>query len=74
MSARNGDSARLENRDPAVSQPRPSRRSAVVKSSLDRAVCPKCGRPTARLIGRSEAFPVLYLRCDDCCHTSVAPA
>jgi len=22
----------------------------------------------------SETFPVLYLRCDDCNHTSVAPA
>jgi hypothetical protein len=42
--------------------------------SADREVCPKCGRPTARLIGRSETYPVLYLRCDDCCHTSVAPA
>ena len=42
--------------------------------SADREVCPRCGRATARLIGRSESFPVLYLRCDDCAHTSVAPA
>jgi hypothetical protein len=42
--------------------------------SADREVCPKCGRATARLIGRSETYPVLYLRCDDCSHTSVAPA
>ena len=42
--------------------------------SADREVCPKCGRLTARLIGRSETYPVLYLRCDDCSHTSVAPA
>ncbi len=42
--------------------------------SPDREVCPKCGRATARLIGRSEIYPVLYLRCDDCSHTSVAPA
>ena len=40
----------------------------------EREVCPKCGRLTARLIGRSETFPVLYLRCDDCAHTSIAPA
>jgi hypothetical protein len=45
-----------------------------MKHSADREVCPKCGRPNARLIGRSETFPVLYLRCDDCNHTSVAPA
>jgi len=56
-------------RQPA--SPAPRRRRAV---SADREVCPRCGRATARLIGRSESFPVLYLRCDDCCHTSVAPA
>jgi hypothetical protein len=50
------------------------RRSTSVKHAADREVCPKCGRPNARLIGRSETFPVLYLRCDDCNHTSVAPA
>ena len=42
--------------------------------AVEREVCPKCGRLTARLIGRSETFPVLYLRCDDCAHTSIAPA
>ena len=52
----------------------PPRRSSSMKHSADREVCPKCGRPNARLIGRSETFPVLYLRCDDCNHTSVAPA
>jgi hypothetical protein len=51
--------------------PAPRRRRAV---QPDREVCPRCGRATARLIGRSESFPVLYLRCDDCAHTSVAPA
>jgi len=25
------------------------------------------------VIGRSEALPVLYLRCDDCGKTSVSP-
>jgi len=55
----------------------PERRRAVKAakaSSGDREVCPKCGRPNARIIGRSESFPVLYLRCDGCSHTSVAPA
>jgi len=29
--------------------------------------------PSARVIGRSEALPVLYLRCDDCGRTSISP-
>lgn len=37
-------------------------------------VCPKCGRSTARIIGQSESFAVVYLRCEDCHRTSVAPA
>jgi hypothetical protein len=66
MPARNGEKA---------ASPRPqARRAASVRHSADREICPKCGRPNARLIGRSETFPVLYLRCDDCNHTSVAPA
>jgi len=36
--------------------------------------CPRCGRSAARIIGGSESFAVLYLRCDDCRQTSVAPA
>jgi ribosomal protein L44E len=68
MSARNGDKATGSPR------PQPPRRNSSMKHSADREVCPKCGRPNARLIGRSETFPVLYLRCDDCNHTSVAPA
>jgi hypothetical protein len=55
------------------SKPR-ARRAPAVKTALDREVCPRCGRPSARLIGRSDMFPVLYLRCDDCHHTSVMPA
>ena len=62
----------------AVRSPKPPRlkprRAASPRNVSDREVCPKCGRPNARLIGRSETFPVLYLRCDDCNHTSVAPA
>jgi hypothetical protein len=61
-------------RETAPSPGRQPRRSSSMKHSADREVCPKCGRPNARLIGRSETFPVLYLRCDDCNHTSVAPA
>ena len=77
MSARNGDKAngslsRL--RDASAGPARQPRRNSSMKHSADREVCPKCGRPNARLIGRSETFPVLYLRCDDCNHTSVAPA
>jgi hypothetical protein len=54
-------------------KPQP-RRTSTTKSAGEREICPKCGRPNARLIGRSESFPVIYLRCDDCHHTSVAPA
>jgi hypothetical protein len=55
------------------SSPQQPRRALAAKGS-DREMCPRCGRATARIIGRSESFPVLYLRCDDCQHTSVAPA
>jgi hypothetical protein len=87
MSARNGDKAngsanRLRDvpaaqsrlRGVSTAPTRQPRRNSSMKHSADREVCPKCGRPNARLIGRSETFPVLYLRCDDCNHTSVAPA
>jgi len=85
MSARNGnktnaspDRLRAANadrlREASSAQARQPRRSSSMKHAADREVCPKCGRPNARLIGRSETFPVLYLRCDDCNHTSVAPA
>ena len=77
MSVRNGDKAngspsRL--RTASAGQGRQPRRSSSAKHSVDREVCPKCGHPNARLTGRSETFPVLYLRCDDCNRTSVAPA
>jgi hypothetical protein len=36
-------------------------------------VCPRCGVARARIIGRSESLPVLYLRCDDCGRTSISP-
>jgi hypothetical protein len=68
MPARKSDQLDLKNGHPRTVTRRPRAASA------DREVCPKCGRPAARLIGRSETYPVLYLRCDDCSHTSVAPA
>ena len=45
----------------------------MAKRSTSGIVCPRCGVPSARVIGRSEALPVLYLRCDDCGRTSVSP-
>ena len=36
-------------------------------------VCPRCGVPSARVIGRSESLPVIYLKCDECGRTAVAP-
>jgi hypothetical protein len=36
-------------------------------------ICPRCGVPSAKVIGRSETYPVVYLRCDDCGRTSVTP-
>ena len=66
MTVQNGNRARF--------LPRQPRRSAADKNSSDHETCPRCGRSNARLIGRSETFPVLYLRCDDCRQTSVAPA
>ncbi len=68
MPARNGDKAAVKKAPKGLAPRRPRAHSP------DREVCPKCGRATARLIGRSETYPVLYLRCDDCSHTSVAPA
>ena len=59
-------------------QPSNDRRHAssaarVKRPAGDRETCPRCGRPNALVIGRSEAFPVVYLRCDGCQQTSVAP-
>lgn len=33
--------------------------------------CPRCGRSKARVIGRSDVLPIIYLRCDACQQTSV---
>lgn len=36
-------------------------------------VCPRCGAPSARVVGRSESHPIVYLRCDECSRMSVQP-
>jgi ribosomal protein L37E len=43
------------------------------RASATTIICPRCGVPSARVIGRSESLPVIYLRCDDCGRTSVQP-
>jgi hypothetical protein len=41
------------------------------RSTTGVVICPRCGVPSARVIGRSDTYPVIYLRCDDCGRTSV---
>jgi hypothetical protein len=53
---------------------RPLQSERIRGAAASREICPRCGRPAARVIGRSESFPVLYLQCSDCGQTSVAPA
>lgn len=55
-----------------VPPPAPVRR--VQAPAAERVVCPRCGRFDARIIGRSESVPVVYLRCDGCHLASVAGA
>jgi hypothetical protein len=43
------------------------------RSGSGALICPRCGVPSARVIGRSESLPVVYLRCDDCGRTSISP-
>jgi hypothetical protein len=43
------------------------------EAETDRVVCPRCGRFDAKVIGRSESIAVVYLRCNTCQLTSVAP-
>ena len=52
--------------------PQPARRPA--KHRADAVECPRCGRHMAKIIGRSEALPVVYLKCDGCQLPSVAGA
>jgi hypothetical protein len=60
----------------AVRQRLTSPRSAgrPAQPRVETVECPRCGRFTARIIGRSETVPVVYLRCDSCHQTSVAGA
>jgi hypothetical protein len=51
------------------SHPLPARPEEVVNVQ-----CPRCGRSKARVIGQSDALPIVYLRCDACHQTSVAGA
>ena len=37
-------------------------------------ICPRCGRDAAKMIGRSEVIPIVYLRCDGCRLLSVTGA
>jgi ribosomal protein S27E len=45
----------------------------MAKRATPAVLCPRCGVPAARIIGRSESLPVLYLRCSDCQRTSIVP-
>jgi hypothetical protein len=45
----------------------------MAKRTAGVVICPRCGVPSARVIGRSETYPVLYIRCDDCGRTSISP-
>jgi hypothetical protein len=38
----------------------------MAKRSTSGIVCPRCGAPSAKVIGHSDSLPVIYLRCDDC--------
>ena len=78
----------VERRAPSIFEPlqlpaalevrRPMEQQVQTKAPVNRSqsgiVCPRCGRSAARIIGQSESFAVLYLRCEDCRQTSVAPA
>jgi len=60
--------------DSIQAERRPKRTSTPKVPAPQREVCPKCGSPNARIFGRSESFPILYFRCEDCRRTSVGPA
>jgi hypothetical protein len=45
----------------------------MAKRSTSGIICPRCGVPSAKVIGRSESLPVIYLRCDECGKTSISP-
>ena len=57
-----------------ASKPVRSDRMARRPNAAVGVVCPRCGMLAARIIGRSESLPVIYLQCEDCGRTSVAPS
>jgi len=58
---------------PAVtSRPAPARR--VSEPRVETFPCPRCGRDAAKMIGRSDVLPIVYLRCDSCRLLSVTGA
>lgn len=56
--------------DRATSAPRRS----GAEARLERMLCPRCDRWMAKVIGRSEVMPIVYLRCDGCQRPSVVSA
>jgi hypothetical protein len=58
---------------PASKQARSERMARRTNAAVG-VVCPRCGMLAARIIGRSESLPVIYLQCEDCGRTSVAPS
>jgi predicted RNA-binding Zn-ribbon protein involved in translation (DUF1610 family) len=61
-------------RGPMASKGVRSERMARRPNAAVGVVCPRCGMLAARIIGRSESLPVIYLTCEDCGRTSVAPS
>jgi transcription elongation factor Elf1 len=57
----------------AMEQQQSTRKPAINRSQTG-IVCPRCGHSAARIIGQSDSYAVLYLRCEDCHQSSVAPA
>jgi hypothetical protein len=45
----------------------------MAKRTTAAILCPRCGLAAARIIGRSESLPIVYLRCGECNRTSIAP-
>ena len=54
--------------------PPPGRAARAAEPRADTFVCPRCGRYMAKIIGRSEVIPIVYLRCDGCRLLSVTGA
>jgi len=46
----------------------------MAKRTSAGVVCPHCGVPSARVVGRSESHPVVYLRCDEGGKMSITPS